>query len=182
VILIHPLSKPVYNGHMNTRLLNLALIALLTAYAAIGLSSRYEADDYCMAIGAYELGVIGTTVDQYNTWQGRYTWSMVTATVYNTLGRYAPAIMPALLTVFMVGGLLYLLRPVRREYALTMALVLTLGFITGLPNAWQSYYWMSAALNYMLPVIAFLYLVGWLLRRLRLPVVLQSLDSVNNGA
>lgn len=165
----------------HTRLLNLALAGILLAYAALGTFARYEADDYCQAVSVNEFGIVGFAQQQYQTWQGRYSSTLLMGAMHNIFGERAPAVLPVVLILGMVGAWVYLLRSIRRDYVLTLALALTLGFVSGVTNTWQTAYWMAAGVTYLPSIIGALLLGGWLMRRWHLALGSSLQVLMNSG-
>jgi hypothetical protein len=173
---IYPLIAAV-----KTRLLPIVLTIVLVIYSLPGFFMRYEADDYCQVVGVDRAGVIGYSIEQYNSWQGRYAYSFVSLLFYDLFDLAAAAITTVLTIAGMVAAWWYLLSYWLPDRALVLAQALTLSFIAGVPNIWQSIYWMNSNLNYVPPIILALVFAGWLLRRGVLPLASSWRVSANNG-
>ncbi len=166
---------------MKTHLLSLALAGVLFLYTLPGLYMRFEVDDYCQAAAVNREGIMGYSTDQYDSWQGRYSYTLLSLTFYDLFSTAGAALTTWLTIVGMVAAGWYFLARWIPDRALLLAEALTLSFIAGVPNIWQSIYWMNSNLNYVPPIILSLVFAGWLLRRGVLPERFSWRASANNG-
>jgi hypothetical protein len=166
---------------MKTRLLTLVMTAVLILYCIPGFFTRFEADDYCQTVAVKSAGIINTTIEQYNTWDGRYSYTLLSLSVYDLLEIAGIAITVVLTIVGMVCGWWFFLSYWIPDRALFLAEALTLSFIAGVPNVWQTMYWMNSNLNYVPPIILALVFAGWLLRQGVLPARSSWPVSANSG-
>lgn len=131
-----------------------ALVILLVLYAGIGLFTRIEADDYCVAgrVDArqfHHATLPGWTTAMYTGWSGRYSQLIVHGALAH-LDPLANMLVPGLLIALSVWLL-------RRLTHLLTALALVAAFLLSMPDGdGFTFYWLSSSLTYVAPVVVML--------------------------
>lgn len=154
-------------------MIGIALLPLVI-YAYNGTYMRLLADDYCFAVNAREMGVVGAMVDLYNNWTATFSSSIVQGVV-GVVGPGLLSLLPTILIALWCGGLILLVREfclwagMGRVWfvALFMGPLLLLAIIDGLPNTVQGIYWTSGTATYISPMILLSYFGAILLRVMR---------------
>jgi len=156
-----------------TILLTGIVLALpLAGHALVGWSSRYMADDYCTAGTLRVLGFWPSQAFWYSTWSGRYSYTFVVSLV-QALGVGVARILPGLSIagwVCMLALCLYLLgrrigTPMWTIGAVVAGTGVVFVVLDGTPNVYQSVYWLTGMITYVLPLILLAALSAWLLLR-----------------
>ena len=154
--------------------IGLGVILLVPAVtnAYVGWFSRYMADDYC-TVGV--LRVSGFTQSQvywYTSWSGRFAFTFfvnVAELIGPGLVRFLPAAIILLwlaALVFLIHRMLYTLGyQSHTGIVLSLAAVILLGTLWGAPNIYQSIYWQTGLLTYVVPLVLLSGYLGWLLLR-----------------
>ena len=142
------------------RLLTGLLLTVLAVYAITGVFVRPYADDVMFIQLAKQTNPI---VAQYYTWHGRYGYSFFMGMIMPIAPTLVVQIFPAVIISLMV---LTFYRIAKRYVAnpLLASSGITLAFLVGLPNIWQSFYWFGSSANYMIPIIMFAAVLLWLWR------------------
>lgn len=153
-------------------LASLLLAIPLAAHALVGWSSRYMADDYCTVGTLRRLGFWESQKFWYTTWSGRYSFTFL-VNLAEAAGVVVTRCIPALAIVGWVLLLALLFRQLGRGagsigsvlagIAVGAALVFVL--LDGTPNPYQSLYWQTGMMTYVLPLILLTGLGAWLLRQ-----------------
>lgn len=143
-------------------LLILALLPLLQ-FAYMGQFSRLLYDDYVfMAVGR-DLGPWEGMVYMRGTWNGAYTEPIVHG-IFARFGSHAPRMMPVILVILWLLTLAQLIKLLlgwfnvnahRNAIALAAA-ALTIAAMINADHSLQAFYFFSAAVNYGLPLAAFM--------------------------
>lgn len=139
-----------------------ALSAALLAFAYIGLFTRYMADDYCAAVAVRGDGFLGSQLDWYGGWTGRFSFSFVLAAAESAGPAIVPFLPAAALACWLPGAVWSAYRVallVRRPRPLLTSLVIgelvVFATINGAHNIAQSLYWQSGMLTYVPPLVLF---------------------------
>ena len=139
---------------------SMVLLISLVWFAYLGTLSRYMADDYCYAAGLRALGFAGNQVDFYLHWSGR-SGAFFFANLTSLPGSWVARIVPTLLVLCLLVSLTYLYSGLVRRVAPSvgvwpsLGLAATTGYmlLEGVPNLFQSLYWLDGSLFHTLPLI-----------------------------
>jgi hypothetical protein len=174
--------------------LALMAAAALVVYAAVGLYTRYWADDYCIGALVRGHGWLGAQKAMYRQWTGKFSNTAAMATALWVGPRAAP-VLPVLVVGTWLTALTWTLTglahslgyQVALRNAAAMAVVGVFLAIDRMPNYVQSLYWQSGMLVYTAPLVVLTVLAGVGARwpRSRHPgltlVVLLSLAFISGG-
>ena len=154
----------------------LALICLLPAllFIYLGQFSRLMVDDFCIVKHGLALGPWQSIFFYYDKWTAAYSSSFV-KTSLAPLEASLPRIMPALIIALWIAGSYLLLRQLQAWFPLrgpgrALALALAAGAVAAGINGFytpQPLYWMSANVQYSLPLALlswYFCLALWLMR------------------
>ena len=137
-------------------------------FACAGLVSRYVADDFCTASILAERGFVGAQVTWYMVWSGRFAFFAV-IDVLDGLGAWTVPLTPAGLLLGWIVASAAAVRPFvpQARHALLLTMVLVTATLATTPQLWQSLYWQTGAVTYLLPIVLATAYVGvvWRLRR-----------------
>lgn len=147
-----------------------ALLLPLLAMAYLGQYSRYIADDYCTTARALSEGVLGSTLWWYNHWAGQFTnWIVKGSAAF--LGQGLTALLPTLVLsagtavaawmIYQVAKIIQL--PLPRVNAVIGGSLLVFAVFDGTPSLIQSLFWLGAVIPYTTPLIAIMFLVGFMI-------------------
>ncbi len=150
--------------------LGVSMMIPLGVHAYLGWFSRYIADDFCTLGTLRTLGIVGSQMNWYENWSGRFSFTF-TVNLTQLAGPKLTPILPALaLALWLLVVTCLILRWQRwlrnpRSIILAFALSGLVIFATleGSPNIYQSLYWQSGMLTYTLPLILLTAYLGWLL-------------------
>jgi hypothetical protein len=149
-------------------LATLLLLVPLGLHAYIGLYSRYLADDYCTASTLRQLGFYGSQIDWYNNWSGRFSFTFfINAT--QLLGAGITPFLTVLIILIWLIVLRYTLsrvfRLIGREvpalWSLLMSIFILYAVLDSTPDIYQSLYWQTGMITYVVPLILFTLFFGW---------------------
>ena len=150
----------------------LLIPTLTTMY--VGWFSRYMADDYCTVGTLRELGFSQSQQFWYTNWSGRFAFTFF-VNVAEMIGPSVVRLLPAAFILLWLAAMVFLIR--RSLHALGyqsytgtvlgLAAVVLLGTLWGAPNIYQSVYWQTGLLTYVVPLILLSGYFGWLLLRQR---------------
>jgi Family of unknown function (DUF6056) len=154
------------------RLFGLAVVLLaltpLVAHAYLGTFSRYLADDFCTASSLRRLGFLASQSYWYETWSGRYSFTFVVSLTQAMGPRLTPLLASAALLVWMAAGS-YQARRLFPDLSqagwlagLTLAAIHAFTTLEGSPSVYQSLYWQTGMITYLLPLTFSLAYLGWL--------------------
>jgi hypothetical protein len=147
-----------------------AFLAAIVAYAYVGFSARYLADDYCIAEVVLSEGFIAAQKTWYLGWSGRFSFTFV-ASLFTLLGPGIVPYLPAFALILWLIGLTWtfwqgslVVRVVRLPRSILMSLLLAtliiFATVDNIPNLTQSIYWQTGMLTYVLPLILATLFVG----------------------
>jgi hypothetical protein len=147
-----------------------ALLAItpLVAHAYLGTFSRYLADDFCTASSLRRLGFLASQSYWYETWSGRYSFTFVVSLTQAIGPRLTPLLTTAALLAWMAGGVC-LARRLFPDWnragwiaGLALAGIQVFTTLEGSPSVYQSLYWQTGMITYVLPLTFSLVYLGWL--------------------
>ncbi|MGA4538886.1 DUF6056 family protein [Uniformispora flossi] len=145
--------------------------ALLAVSAFLGLYVRPTSDDWCATWKTRDMGTWGIVDDFWTTQNGRTSNAFVTAIVYAD-GILGPKVLPALLVVFMVGGLVLVYRELARRAgwvtplygSVLLAVVSSCALFLSMPLPYQTLLWAPGTISHTLPFVIALWAMYWALR------------------
>ncbi|MBZ0304064.1 MAG: DUF6056 family protein, partial [Anaerolineae bacterium] len=161
---------------VNTRLstyvyfvLLIIFVSALTLVAYTGFFSRYLGDDYCSAEAFNENGLIGSAVNWYMTWEGRYTHTLIRGFI-GFVGPRGVSFFPLFLLVLWILALTFLLTEIGKILrmrvifpgSLVSASIIVFVSLDGVPLAVkiQAFYWAMGSTPYTLPIILIIFNMG----------------------
>lgn len=141
-------------------LLAVAFLLPALAMAHVGFSSRYVADDFCTASIVFDRGFVGAQQWWYLNWSGKFTHILLIDALA-LLGPWTVPLTPVVLLAAWVTSSALALRPLLARISSTnswahsvlLALVLTSVTLGGAPGLWQSLYWQTGAIPYVVPIV-----------------------------
>jgi hypothetical protein len=146
-------------------LISSSLVVLLL-FISLGHYAQPSADDFCMANGVRQLGLINHLWGHYLEWSGRYSGNMLYAIyplIFDLFDGYQ--FMPALLILGLYFALAYFLSKLFRVSLRLIpvwftALCFVSVYLIGLKHTASSLYWMAGALTYQSANILLLITLG----------------------
>ena len=152
--------------------LSLVLLIPLTMHAYFGTFARYISDDYCTAWTLGEKGILQSQVYWYTGWSGRYSFTLF-VNLLEALGPRIAQILPGFSLLVWIIGILFLLRQISRSLnvrldKLPLLVISTATVFTiadGVPNTFQSIYWLTGISTYTVPLILAVFYGHWLMRQ-----------------
>ncbi len=150
--------------------LGASMMIPLGAHAYMGGFARYIADDFCTLGTLRRLGFIGSQVNWYENWSGRFSFTFI-VNLTQLAGPKITPILPALALASWLLVVTCLILRWQRWLRTTTSIILAFAlsglviFATreGSPNVYQSLYWQTGMLTYTLPLILLTAYLGWLL-------------------
>lgn len=135
----------------------LLLALTLLSFALLGTTSRMMMDDYCTAVEGQERGAVGSMVWHYQNWSGRYGHFFVNGWAGGQTPRVAPALTTGLviaLTLLLMTLFWRVFQGQRERVWLSAVFGLMGAYVAfdGIPS-WQSWYWFSGNVAYILPQV-----------------------------
>lgn len=153
--------------------LGLAVAALLPPVltaAYVGRFSRYLADDFCTLGSLRQLGFWGSQAYWYMHWSGRFSFTFL-VNVAEWIGPQIVPILPALGLILLSLSLALVFRtwlagrPSHRLASAAFGLVVIYETIAGTPNLYQSVFWQTGLLTYVVPLISISFFAAWVQRQ-----------------
>lgn len=128
---------------------------LVVAYS--GTLARYVADDFCTATVVLDHGYLGALGYWYVSWSGRFAFFLF-VDVVNLAGEWTVPLTPVfLLLAWGAVSALTIRRLTNRAASWTWSAVLAIALVSATvalaPSLWQSVYWQTGSLTYLLPLI-----------------------------
>jgi hypothetical protein len=151
-------------------LLIAASLAVLLVFALLARYAHPSSDDFCMAYGVGQHGLLRQLWDHYFAWSGRYTGNALYAIypqIFGLFGGYK--YIPAMVMLALFTAMAYFLSALFRirthsPPVLLVSLCFTAIFILGMLSPASSLYWMAGAMSYQSANILFLVLLGLMIR------------------
>jgi hypothetical protein len=152
-------------------------LGILAIHAFLGTYSRYLADDFCTAGDVARLGFWGAQANLYQTWSGRFSFSFVVALTH-LAGPGLTPYLPAFALAFWLGAFIFMLHQVvvlrvggdRWILPVMLASVSIAAILSASPNIYQSLYWQTGMLTYLLPLALFTAYLGFLAKMARVDI------------
>jgi Family of unknown function (DUF6056) len=152
---------PVRKWHIDIRsvpdaAMAVALLTALAAYSALGIFSRYVADDYAQVVGVRLRGFWSQQFVEYRSWTGRFA-STAAVSAAGMLNEQVARVLPGLLLAVWVVLLYWLggrfVPRVGRVGRLLLATGIVFATIQITPSPFLSIYWMTGSLTYVMPLL-----------------------------
>jgi hypothetical protein len=132
----------------------------LAAFAYSGSFARYVADDFCTNVELHSAGFFGAQLYWFTSWTGRFAFVLLIDAL-DSLGAWTVPLSPLVILTAWLAAVVASVSPVwerlagssggRGALAIGLALItLTLGSSAGL---WQSLYWQTGAVTYLVPIV-----------------------------
>ncbi len=143
------------------------LVLTILPFAILSFYSFPAVDDYAFALEVNEHGFWGAQKHWYFTWTGRYFSTFILS--LNTL--FFESNLFYQLTNFFVllasiHSIYYLIRKLElsrdRSTPIILSLILSLAYLSQLPDLTQAFYWLPGSITYQLSLTAFTYLIALL--------------------
>lgn len=161
-------------------------LSILVVHAFLGAYSRYLADDFCTAGDVARLGFWGAQTNLYQTWSGRFAFSFVVALTHLVGPGFTPFLPAAALTLWLAAFVFMLHQMVtlrvggdRWILPLMVASVSIAAILSASPNIYQSLYWQTGMLTYLLPLALFTVYLGFLAKMARDRVIGRGWIAAN---
>jgi hypothetical protein len=147
-----------------------AILLPLIVYAYMGIFSRYQADDFCLAWNGTNRSFLNAQTTWYKTDSSRFAATMI-FTLSDKLGRWTvPALPAVVLILWLVASfwLIHLLQmmlklKIPRLVSFFLAELLVYFTLLLVPNLHQVLYWRSGMVVYLLPIVTLTCLLIFLL-------------------
>lgn len=169
-----PNSHSVQTSEPGFRRLSSVLLLLtlypLIIYAYLGTFSRYLADDYCTTSTLRNLGFWGSQRSWYISWSGRFSFTFLINLAQSIGPRFTPFIVAIALSLWFVALVSVVAAWLRLHYKVNWILVFGLtslilySTLEGTPDLYQSLYWHTGLVTYVVPLILLTVYLAWLLR------------------
>ena len=152
---------------------NFAVIAPLIAHTYFGLFSRYLADDFCTA-GQYKSQGFITSMEFWRlTWSGRYSFYFL-MNVSHLIGLWITPFLTGiaigiwLLTLYILFRQLAQIIPIPNSFLPTLLLagIALFSTLDGAPDIYQSLYWQTGLVTYVVPLLILTSYGAWTLNRI----------------
>lgn len=148
----------------------IAILLPLILYAYMGIFSRYQADDYCLAWNGTARSFLRAQTIWYRTDSSRFSATML-FTLSDKIGRWTVQALPALELSLWLAGCFWLIHRVQKKLKLAlpacvsflMAEVLIYFVLLLTPNLYQVLYWRSGSVVYFFPIVLLTFLLIFLL-------------------
>ena len=153
-------------------LLAIAVSLPLVTHAYIGTYSRYISDDYCTAWTLGEKGILQSQIYWYTGWSGRYSFTLF-VNLLEALGPRIAQILPGFSLLVWIIGFVFLIRQILRSLnvqldilpLLVVSTATVFAITDGVPNTFQSIYWLTGISTYAVPLILAVFYGHWLMRQ-----------------
>jgi len=164
------LSKKLTDARIWFLIASLGIMMPLIVYAYMGIFSRYQADDYCLAWNGTARTFLRAQTIWYQTDSSRYAATFI-FTLSDKLGRWTVPTLPAFVLAAWLIGTFWLIHLLQKKLNLDFPRIisffiaeLVLYFVLLLvPNLYQVLYWRSGMVVYLLPIVILTYLAVFLL-------------------
>ena len=162
-------------------LLLLTSLTVLLVYILLGHYAHPSADDFCMASGVRDQGLLPHLSHHYIEWSGRYASNTLYA-LYPIIFGFADGyqIMPGLIMVLLVLATAFFLSSVFRirlllPLNLLIATSFTAVYILGMRDTASSLYWTAGTMTYQSANILLLFMLGLMIVTLATALILSRL-------
>jgi hypothetical protein len=149
----------------------IAFAAALLAHAYIGSFSRFVSDDYCTAAAVHNRGFWDAQEYWYTTWSGRFSFTLAMSTVH-LLGSQLVPFLPALTIGVWVAALAWSISQLAHTASIPqpaivsflLAELIIVSTLATTPAVYQSLYWATGSVTYLLPLLLLSLYIGLLCR------------------
>ena len=139
----------------------IAFAIALLIFAYLGTFSRYQADDYCIAAHVRLMGFWKTQTYMYTNWANSFSTNFLLSTIVFIGPRILPAL-PALVLLFWVFTIYWFisnaLPSLVHGIAILLAEMLVFFVIFEAPDRYQTLYWLSGMIPYLLSLVLLTFL------------------------
>jgi hypothetical protein len=139
----------------------IAFAIALLIFAYLGTFSRYQADDYCIAANVRLMGFWKTQTYMYTNWANSFSTNFLLSTIVFIGPRILPAL-PALVLLFWVFAIYWFisnaLPSLVHGIAILLAEMLVFFVIFEAPERYQTLYWLSGMIPYLLSLVLLTFL------------------------
>ena len=139
----------------------IAFAIALLIFAYLGTFSRYQADDYCIAAYVRLMGFWKTQTYMYTNWANSFSTNFLLSTIVFIGPRILPAL-PALVLLFWVFAIYWCisnaLPSLVHGIAFLLAEMLVFFVIFEAPERYQTLYWLSGMIPYLLSLVLLTFL------------------------
>ncbi len=150
--------------------LGASMMIPLGVHAYLGGFARYIADDFCTLGTLRKLSFLGSQVNWYENWSGRFSFTFI-VNLTQLAGPKLTPILPALALALWLLAVIFLILRWQRWLRISRSIILAFALsglvifatLEGSPNVYQSLYWQTGMLTYTLPLILLTAYLGWLL-------------------
>ena len=145
-------------------------ISILLLFVLLSQYSHPAADDFCMARGVKQDGLVGHLWNHYFEWSGRYSGNALYALYPELFGLFEGYhLIPIILIVSLGIAVVFLITTmVHAKRVLLLATIASMAFISvymlGMSRIASGFYWMAGAFTYQTGNILFLLLIALLIR------------------
>ena len=152
---------------------NIAVIAPLIAHSYFGLFSRYLADDFCTS-GQYKSQGFITSMQFWRlTWSGRYSFYFL-MNVSHFVGEWITPYLTGIAIAIWLLALYILFRQLAKIIhipnsflpTLLLACIALFSTLDGAPDIYQSLYWQTGLVTYVVPLLILTSYGAWTLNRI----------------
>jgi hypothetical protein len=151
----------MYKIFINTFIV--ASLLILSAYLYLSLFAQPSADDFAFALKSNEMGFIGSQIDWYLSWTGRYGSTAMLSIVswFNILNIYRAIPIILILTSFF--SILIFVKhhsiDLKIMNAVLYSLVILILYLTNLGSLGQTIYWLAGSITYQMSIILYIQLL-----------------------
>jgi len=139
----------------------IAFAIALLVFAYLGTFSRYQADDYCIAAHVRSMGFWKTQTYMYTNWANSFTTNFLLSTIVLVGPRILP-VLPALVLLFWVFTIYWFisnaLPSLVHGRAILLAEMLVFFVILEAPERYQTLFWLSGMIPYLLSLVLLTFL------------------------
>ncbi len=143
---------------------------VLLIYILLGQYANPSADDFCMAAGVNQDGLLAHLWRHYHEWSGRYSGNALYGLYPLLFGMFdGYRFMPVLLILLLISGFAFFLSSLLKirlndPLLVLVSLAFTCIYLLGLVSPASSLYWMAGALTYQSANISLLFLLGLMIK------------------
>lgn len=170
-----PQKRPTDRRRLVADIFSVAFVLLfaasLAAHALEGFHMRYMADDYCTAGAVRTLGFVGAQKHFYFGWSGRFSFTAVVS-LFALAGPWVVPFLPAAAVALWTCALAWAVYQFRNAAgwprplltSLLLAELIAFATLNDTPSVFESVYWQTGMLTYLLPLVLLTFYVGWVKR------------------
>jgi hypothetical protein len=168
---------------------NFAVIAPLVAHSYFGLFSRYLADDFCTS-GQYKSQGFITSMQFWRlTWSGRYSFYFL-MNVSHFIGEWITPYLTGIAIAIWLLALYILFRQLAQIIhipnsflpTLLLASIVLFSTLDGAPDIYQSLYWQTGLITYVVPLLILTSYGAWTLNRIAKETPISRVEIAASAA